>query len=129
MTLAEIRSKIGTKMATVSNNVYSDSRLPMLPDSVKDYVVVSTPMRFKGMTDYSVDSILVGSVVIECFAKNLNSERENTSKLKTMEENASSAIANINPSSDGFRAKVRGYFSAPQDEGFKGIILILDIIV
>lgn len=129
MTLADIRDVIGSKFKGVSSNTYSHSRKKVLPDSVKDYVVVSTPIRFRDITDYGVRGLMAGAVVIECFAKDLKSGLEDTARLKQMEEAAMEVIDNVSVSEDGFSATLRGCFSAPSDEGFKGFVIILDIIV
>ena len=112
---------------TVSTNIYVSDRPAAIPDSVTDFVIVSTPMRFRSATDRGDNAIMRGAVMVELYAKNLKNGNENTAKLNSMEQAFYSALgsANIN----GFRIKLRGASVAPPFENYHITVITLDLII
>lgn len=130
MTLAEIRSALGVKLkGTVTNKIFSSNPPEAMSESISDYVVISTPSRFRDVTDSGNRSIKSGLVFIECFARDKATDIEDTAKLDTMEKAVETVLGNLSVTVDGFRATFRGIYDAPVVKGFHGFVIILDIIV
>jgi len=129
MTLAEIRSALGEKLrGTVTDKIFSNNAPEAMDADISNYAVISTPSRFRDMTDRMSRSIKSGLLFIECYARDKSTDIEDTAKLDEMEKNVETALSSLNATTDGFRATFRGSYDAPPSEGFHGFVTILDII-
>jgi hypothetical protein len=130
-TLLDIKDFLYTLCkSSVSSNILP-SIPTVIPATISDFVVISTPTPISDFSDYTDASTGEGMVLITLFARGTKSAKfgteQNVVKLSTMLSSLREALRTLGNQSD-FRLLEQGYYEARTTyEGFNALSIILNL--